>query len=417
LKRNTWPLLAAFISMNLLAGAALAAMDRASMMRLTAEHWIASQSADGTLPYGFDLLADKSTAPNGDDWAYVVRQALSTYAWAQYLGYSGDRRVQEPIQRSLSALARRSLPLGKSRVQYWIEQTRILSLPAARWKLNHALESLGLLYRPKGSGRVVSPDGKYGTALTGATGVALLAELAYSRASGDHQFAPLRSAWLDALISLRIPGAGFRKTPDSIDQDDYSNGEAWLAVAAYCDQNRGDSRCGLLPELDEALMARYSAKPTFEFYHWGAMSAAQRFKTTGLTRFLAFMQQQGNFFSKRFESRVFADANRCAPMEGAAAAIAVLGHAGAEYAALAERMRAWLLREADKLPKLQIQEGQNRLLLAGDAVLSAPRLVAFSGAFLISLYTPTVQIDAAAHCMAAMVMIERDGLLARWNTL
>src|SRR5205085_11763511 len=125
----------------------------------------------------------------------------------------------------------------------------------------HALDRLGLLYRSEGSARVVSPDGKYSTAITGATGVALLAELAYSKASGDHQFAALRSAWLDALISLRIPGGGFRKTPDSIDEDDYSNGEAWLALAVYCDHHRGDSRCGLLPEVDEALMARYSAKP------------------------------------------------------------------------------------------------------------------------------------------------------------
>src|SRR3954471_7166037 len=110
LKRNGWALLGAVIAVNMLGGAALGAPDRASMMRLTAEHWIASQSADGTLPYGFDLLADKSTAPNGDHWAYVVGQALATYAWAQYFGYSKDQRVQEPIQRSLSALARRSLP-------------------------------------------------------------------------------------------------------------------------------------------------------------------------------------------------------------------------------------------------------------------------------------------------------------------
>jgi hypothetical protein len=417
LRRNTRALLVAVMAVNMLAGAALAATDRPSMMRLTAEHWIASQSADGTLPYGFDLLAGKSTAPNGDEWAYVVRQALAPYAWAQYFAYSGDQRVQEPIQRSLSALARHSLPLGKSRVQHWIEHTRILSLSFARWKLNHALDRLGLLYRSEGSARVVSPDGKYSTAITGATGVALLAELAYSQASGDHQFAALRSAWLDALISLRIPGGGFRKTPDSIDEDDYSNGEAWLALAVYCDHHRGDSRCGLLPEVDEALMARYSAKPTFEFYHWGAMSAAQRFKTTAHTRFLAFMQQQGNFFSQRFDSPLFADANRCAVMEGVAGALAVLGHAGAEYAALAERMRAWLSKEADKLPKLQIQEGQSRLLLAGDAVLTAPRLVAFRGAFLVGLYTPSVQIDAAAHCMAAMVMIERDGLLRRSSSL
>jgi hypothetical protein len=264
----------------------------------------------------------------------------------------------------------------------------------------------------------VSPNGKYGTAVTGATAIALLAELAYSRASGDQQFASLRSAWLDGLISLRIPGGAFKQTPDSIDQDDdYSNGEAWLALAAYCEQHRDDDRCGILSDLDTALTARYSAKPTAEFYHWGSMAAAQRFKTTGDTRFLAFMQQQGNFFFNRFPPRQLAATNTCASMEGVAAALAVLGPAGAEYAVLAARMRAWLSSEADKLPRLQIQEGQNRLLLGGNAFLIAPRLGAFRGNFLLGLYTPSVQVDATAHCMAAMVVIERDGLLTRPNAL
>jgi len=400
-----------------LAGAALAATDRATMMRLTAEHWIAVQSADGTIPYGFDFLTDKSNALNGDDWAYVVRQVLSTYAWAQYFEYSGDRRVQEPIQRALSALARRSLPLGKSRVQHWIEQTRVLSLPVGRWKLKYGLERMGLLYMTAGPGRVVSPDAKYRSALTGATGVALLAELAYSRASRDHQYANLRAAWLDALFGLRIPGGGFRQTPDSIDEDDYSNGEAWLALAVYCEYQRGDKRCDILADLDRVLTARYSDKPSIEFYHWGAMAAAQRFRTTGDSRFLAFMQQHADFALKRLERPLYATANLCASMEGVAAALAVLRRSGAEYAVLAGRMLSWLSSEAEKLPKLQIQEGHNRLALAGDAVLIAPRLAAFRGGFLTGLYTPTVQIDTTAHCMAAMIMIERDGLLTQSNVL
>jgi len=125
------------------------------------------------------------------------------------------------------------------------------------------------------------------------------------------------------------------------------------------------------------------------------------------------MKQQANFLIDRYPAQPQAPENRCASMEGVAAALAVLGQAGAEYAVQAGRMRSWLSNEADKLPKLQIQERQNRLLLAGDAVLTAPRLAAFRGGFLIGLYTPTVQIDAAAHCVAAMIMIERDGLLTR----
>jgi hypothetical protein len=325
--------------------------------------------------------------------------------------------MREPIKRSLAALAAHSLPLGKTRTQHWIEQTRILSLPIARWKVNRALDRLGLLYQTEGPGRVVSPDGKYGTALTGATAVALLAELAYSRAAADQQFMTLRSAWLDALISLRIPGGGFRKTPDSIDQDDYSNGEAWLALAVYCDVNRDDSRCALLGDVDGALLERYSAKPTFEFYHWGAMSAAQRFKTTGDPRFVRFLQQQANFFEKRLASPAFATANRCAPMEGVAAALAVLRDAGVEYRAVAESLRSWLSSEAEKLPKLQIQQGQDRLRLGGDAVLTSSRLRAYEGAFLVGLYAPSVQVDTAAHCLAALIMIERDRLLTPASAL
>jgi hypothetical protein len=145
------------------------------------------------------------------------------------------------------------------------------------------------------------------------------------------------------------------------------------------------------------------------------MAAAQRFKTTRQSRFLAFMQQQGNFFLNRFLPPQVAAANRCASMEGVAAALSVLGQAGAEYAVLGGRMRSWLSTEADKLPRLQIQQGQTRLLLGGDASLTAPRLASFRGDFLLGLYTPSVQVDATAHCMGAMVMIERDALLTGSN--
>jgi hypothetical protein len=60
--------------------------------------------------------------------------------------------------------------------------------------------------------------------LAGTVALALLAELVYANASGDNRFADLRSAWLQGLLSLRIPGGGFRQTPVSIDDADYYNG-------------------------------------------------------------------------------------------------------------------------------------------------------------------------------------------------
>ena len=393
--------------------AAAQSADLVSMMRLTSEHWAATQRPDGTIPYGFDFLADRSTAPNADDWAYVVRQALGTFAWAQYLGLTGDQRAAEPVRRSLAALVSRSLPISKGGAQRWVEATGMLSLPLGRWKLNRTLLRFGLLYEASGPGRVVSPSGKYSDAIIGATGVALLAELAYAAATGDEQFATMRSAWLDGLLTLRVPGRGFRNTPESIDEDDYSNGEAWFGLAAYCDKYRADSRCAQLAELDQVFLTRYSSAQRLEFFPWGSLTAAQRYRTTHDLRFRSFIGKQAEYFAKRLELPSLANANRCAVMEGVAAALGVLERTADEYGSIAARLRTWLASETAKLARLQIKHGQTRLQLGGEAVLASSRLAQFAGAFLLDLHVPSVQIDSAAHCVGALVIIERDKLLAR----
>jgi hypothetical protein len=407
-----WVIAVVCAALQVFAAPALAATDRQAMMRLIVDRWIESQLPDGALPYGFDFLADKETGPAGKPWENIVRQAGSFYMWAKYYEYSRDGRLQEPIQRALSALGERSLPIGKSRTQQWLEETRILSLPIARWKLNRALNRLGLLYRHAGPGKVVTAERTYATAFTGATPLAILAELAYSRASGDDRFTSLRSAWLDGLLSLHIPGGGFRQSPDSIDETEYYTGEAWFALAVYCQQYAADARCTSLEDLDAVLLHRYSNTTSMNFFHWGAMSAAQRFRTTNDRRFLVFLQRQSQMFFSRLEPRLVADDNNCGVMEGLAAMLPVLEQVRDAYAPMAQRMRTWLAKEADKLPRLQIQVGQNALPLGGNAYLTAPRLAAFSGAFLLGLYRPNVQVDAAAHCLSAMVMIERDRVLS-----
>ncbi len=387
-------------------------VDRPAMMRLVADSWLQTQAADGSLPYGFDFLADRPTGVEGKPWAFIVRQVGSFYMLSEYYRYSGDNRLREPIQRALAAFDQHSLPIGKGRVQRLIEATRILSLPVARWKLTATLDRFGLLYERSGPGKVVSPDGRYESALVGAVAVALLTELMYSRVSGDQQFAGLRSAWLAGLLSLHIPGGGFRETPTSIDDSDFNNGEAWLALAVYCDMYPEDTKtAGILLEVDDAMMERYSAKPTVNFYHWGAVVAAQRFRTTGDPRFLRFLKNQAEIFFDRFEQRLDPESNNCAEMEGLAATLATLNRRGEADAVLAERIRVRLMAEAAKLPRLQIQPGQTTLAVGGEAVLTAPRLAEFGGAFLTGQYQPSTRVDAAAHCLMAMVMIERDGLL------
>ena len=388
-----------------------ASVERQAMMRLVAESWREAQRADGFLPYGFDFLADRAT----DDPAsaeYIVRQAGALYAWAQYYGFSRDERYRESLRRGIDALAQRSIPIGKSRAQQWLEATRVLSVPAGRLTLRAALERSGLLYQPTGSGRLVSADGRYSGAWAGATALALLAELAYSQASGDDRFADLRSAWLEGLLALRIPGGGFRELPTSIDDDaHYLNGEAWLALAVYADMHPNEEHVGrALAEIDRSLMQRYVERPNVWFYSWGAMAAAQRWRTTADPRFVGFLKEQAKVFADRFEREFDAEDNPCTRMEGLAATLGVLIRSGDDRGDLAGRLRSLLSRQAVSLPPIQIQRGQNRMKLGGQAYFASPRLAEFGGAFLLGRYQPTTRVDAGQHCLSALILIERDGL-------
>jgi hypothetical protein len=391
------------------AAAHACAADRRLMMQLAIDRWVQAQAPDGSLAYGFDFLADQPVPPEGRPWTYVVRQVGWMSALAEYYGWSDDARLRAPAVRALNGLRAHSIPLGKARVQDWIESTRILSLPFARWKLTRALDHAGLLYRPDGTGKVVSPDGRYDTALTGAVAVALLAELAYSRASGDESFADLRAAWLEGLTSLRVPGRGFRQSPASIDEDDFSNGEAWLALALYADRFGDDARvAGLLRDLDAVLMDRYARTPTLGFHHWGAMAAAQRWRTTRDPRFLRFLEEQASVFVERLAARLPPGNNNCADVEGAAAALGALDGAGRGNQASAERLRAWVAEQEAIIPRLQLKPGQTRVMLGGDAYLSAPRTAQFAGAFLMGLSYPVTRIDMDMHCVSALVALERN---------
>jgi len=83
-----------------------------------------------------------------------------------------ERRSAEWISR---------FPIGKSRWQSALEQTGLLSVRSAATSSAPTLERFGLLYRPERGRQVISLDGKYALALTGAVAVALLAEMQYYR--------------------------------------------------------------------------------------------------------------------------------------------------------------------------------------------------------------------------------------------
>src|SRR5437867_2611215 len=122
---------AAILAMALSCQAAAAdpaSADRQAMMRRIAESWLASQQADGLLPYGYDFLADRVEGePSSGE--YIVREAAAFYVWAEYYRYSRDDRFREPIRKGIAAFEQRSLAIGKSRSQEVLEATRMLSLP------------------------------------------------------------------------------------------------------------------------------------------------------------------------------------------------------------------------------------------------------------------------------------------------
>ena len=221
-------------------------VDYPALMQSTVDGLIASQSDTGLFPYGFDFLADQPLEPGRVSPENLIRQAGTASALAAYYERTHDLRLREPLQRILAALGRYSLPIGKSRLQRWIENAHLLSIPFARWRLQTLLLHHGLLYEPAGDGSVISSNGKYDIAAAGTVALALLAEVRYADASGDNRYAALRASWLKGLLGLRIPGGGFRWLPTSIDESSNFNGEGWLALAVYRDLHPADALRSLL---------------------------------------------------------------------------------------------------------------------------------------------------------------------------
>ena len=396
------------VAATLAASAAVAgANDRPAIMRSIADGWLESQRPDGLLPYGFNFLSGKA---NDDDksFGYIAREAGALWVWARYYEQVRDERYREPIRRGIEALVRHSIPFGTSRLQTWLEAAHIYDAPFGRLTLASLLRRFGLLYQPEGPALGLTADGTY-DAWTGGTALALLAELAYARASGDDRFATQRARWRYALLALHIPGGGFRSMPTTIDDDDYANGEAWLALAAYADANPGDARVRqALQDIDDAMLTRYSKRPDRLFYHWGAMAAAQRWRTTREPRFVAYLVQQAAVMVQRFERYYDASINDCATMEGFAATRSVLGRDGNGVPQGIRRMNEIFVREMDRLGRLQIAPKQTQLPLGGGAYLYAPALAQFSGAFLWGEFTPETRVDAALHCLSALVTYDEN---------
>jgi len=404
---------AAFLPLALLWAApagALAPVDYPAAMRLAVEQWSVSQRPSGFLRYGYDFLADIESEKDSMSAENLTRQAGTASALADYVEWTGDARARDTLVALLSALRSTALPIGKSPIQSAIEKTGLLGLPAGRYKLHKLLGQFGLVYRAEGPGRVLSPRRDYGLAYTGATALALLAEVRFVRGGGDDRFAGDRQAWLEALIGLRIPGLGFRQVADSIDHDAYFDGEAWLALAEYHRTFPGDEHAATaLAETDGDLLAFYGRGFKRPFFHWGTMAAAARYQDTRDPKFLEFARMlMREFLEAGGKSQN--DSNNCALVEGMADGLAAIQLAGEGKSPLANDARAWIAREMDKASRLLVREGQQGLDFPNARVI-APRMKEFAGSFLAGTYSPGTRVDYAQHCVSAMVKIQRNRLL------
>lgn len=380
--------------------------DYSREISLAVDRWLAVQKPSGFLPYGFNFLEDKESEPDSMSAGNLARQAGTAAVLADYYALTKDLRVRPALEKFLTAFGRHSLPIGKSRTQKLIEETRILSIPWGRGKIHNVLEWLDVLYETQGSGKVLSPNEDYGGAFAGTVALALLTELRFAQTSQDERFSHLRQAWLEGLLMLRIPGGGFRGFPTSIDPRPYSDGEAWLALAEYHRQFPQDKRIAImLASVDDSLIKIYGSEFNINFFHWGTMAAAARYADSKDSKFLDFIKKYtGAFLDSKQQ---LASYNDCASAEGVADALVALDSAGEGESELAGRARAWMTREMTKTKEMQIKPGQNDLVFT-NARVSAPRMKEFTGSFLVDRYELKTQVDSTSHCVSAMIKLQRQ---------
>ncbi len=395
----------------ILASAAIgqAYADDTERMRLAVDQLVRSQLPSGLFPYDFNFLNGSGTETKNMTSPNLVRQTGAAYVLASYHARLPNTALRRTIEAAIEGFGRLSLPIARTAVQHAIQQTRILSLSFGRRTMQRALNWLGLLYSPEGDGKLVSPDGAYESAWLGGTALALLTELEYHRGTGDNRYAGLRAAWLRGILSLKLPGGGFRAAPHFIGEEHYFNGEGWLALALYAEMFREDrATAAVLAQLDDDLLNRYSQQWHQQFYSWGTMAAEVRYATTRDQKFLRFIRSQASDFLTRLRKKPKGENHlNCASLEGLGAAARVLGSHSSRDRSLVGQLRSRIDAAMAKNRKLQIQPGQDRIVFADGTYLWSAQLQKYAGAFRGGPYDPAMRIDHTFHCLSAMMILDR----------
>lgn len=331
----------------------------AERAELAAGYMMAAQRLTGFFEYEYDILRGEYRAANN-----IVRQAGAAFAIAEYASVLGGPAAAASAKAAVAAFAGISVPFQ--------------------------------------DGRLVSETGKLEDAPTGATALALLAELHYFDATGDESFSDARRAWLRALMRLQRSGGGFAARPGTEEESAYYNGETWLALAAYHRLFPSDEAVAdMLARAEPYLIDRYG-EPSRQFAHWGLMAASLRFLTTNEARLIAFIASQSEGVLTELYPEFKPAGNACSIVEGLAAAATALAEAGG-HDELVGRIKERVRRELANSLELQIVPGQKRIDFGPDRFLEDPRLDEFAGAFLNGRYWPHARIDFVQHCLSAIM--------------
>ena len=388
------------------------AADQNSSAWRAAHQLVGAQLPSGQFAFEHDfLLGGKrpDTEIGFGQVAYITRETAAAYGLSLYFLYDRDAGIPQALAAALRNFGKLSVPIDKATGQEALESTAILALPFGRYKLHGTLHWLGLLYRTSGEGRLVSYDHSYGTAWGGATALSLLTELQYYRASHDDRFASQRRAWLKGLLVLYDGVGGFRTLPDSIDENDLSNGEVWLTLAYYARLFPDDrATAAIVAKVDDYLIRNYAARRNAIYYSWAMKAAAERHAAVSDAKFVEFVTRQTRTYLD--STRVGSDPteNSCAEVEGLAAAYRVLNSVAHPDRDLVRRLRQKIDYEMTKNRTLQIQAGQTSIDLGNHTFLSSPSVAEYAGAFLAGTHQPYVRIDYTEHCICALMELGQD---------
>ncbi|MBL8702891.1 MAG: hypothetical protein JNK67_31200 [Alphaproteobacteria bacterium] len=392
-----------------LATIGIARADDAQALQLAIRQLVAAQHESGLFRFGFDFAngtAHETGTTKNEKTTTIVRQAVGAYGLAKYYLHTGDAGVRPTIERAIEALAARSIPVSPGGVPAWMQRAGLFDIPWGRRTLTWLLSGLGLLHGTEGAGRLVAADGGLDTAWVGGTAMALLAELHYARASGDERFASWRRAWLDGIMALYVEGAGFREFAGSIDETPLSNAEAWLALS-FLPPAEAASLGDRLARLDRYMVGTYTAAPTLHMVHWGTMAAAQRGDAIDARAARDLVESVADHVLRTIPAERVLDENTCVLVEGFAAMDQVFRRAPPHDGELAARIEARIALEMTKNLALQIVPGQAEVERSDGRRLPIPDDARAAGAFIAMRSRPVIRVDYTAHCISALIELQR----------